>query len=68
MYSMLTPVDDRLLTMGWVLTSRGRNANGWYMSPVSRHGIAGIWVAFFSDSSDIVADRGRPTASPSRER
>ena len=48
MYSMLTPVDDRLLTMGWVLTSRGRNANGWYMSPVSRHDIAGIWVAFFS--------------------
>ena len=48
MYSMLTPVDDRLLTMGWVLTSRARNANGWYMSPVSRDGIAGIWVAFFS--------------------
>ena len=48
MYSMLTPVDGRLLMMGWVLTSRAMNANGWYMSPVSRHDIAGVWVAFFS--------------------
>ena len=25
MYSMLTPVDGRLLMMGWVLTSRARS-------------------------------------------
>ena len=58
MYSMLTPVDGRLLMMGWVLTSRAMNANGWYMSPVSRHDIAGIWVAFSSRCQRYRCEQG----------
>lgn len=33
MYSMLTPINGRMLMMGWVLTARSEDANGWHMSP-----------------------------------